>query len=142
MKMQLKENVEFRNLTVNCNTFKEKVSELVEQFGGKVAFVFKSEVMHQISKKGLCKYYTEGYTADDGICMIITHGSMLLDKVAYTIYPFDLFNAEKCAGVESIITAIYDKRGIVKYNLPLRNEKLQYIYCLLYTLTLPTNRKL
>ena len=31
MKMQLKENVEFRNLTVNCNTFKEKVSELVEQ---------------------------------------------------------------------------------------------------------------
>ena len=95
MKMQLKENVEFRNLTVNCNTFKEKVSELVEQFGGKVAFVFKSEVMHQISKKGLCKYYTEGYTADDGICMIITHGSMLLDKVAYTIYPFDLFNAEK-----------------------------------------------
>lgn len=51
MKMQLKENVEFRNLTVNCNTFKEKVSELVEQFGGKVAFVFKSEVMHQISKK-------------------------------------------------------------------------------------------
>ena len=56
MKMQLKENVEFRNLTVNCNTFKEKVSELVEQFGGKVAFVFKSEVMHQISKKGLCKY--------------------------------------------------------------------------------------
>ena len=94
MKMQLKENVEFRNLTVNCNTFKEKVSELVEQFGGKVAFVFKSEVMHQISKKGLCKYYTEGYTADDGICMMITHGSMLLDKVAYTIYPFDLFNAE------------------------------------------------
>lgn len=71
MKMQLKENVEFRNLTVNCNTFKEKVSELVEQFGGKVAFVFKSEVMHQISKKGLCKYYTEGYTADDGICMMI-----------------------------------------------------------------------
>ena len=71
MKMQLKENVEFRNLTVNCNTFKEKVSELVEQFGGKVAFVFKSEVMHQISKKGLCKYYTEGYTADDGICVII-----------------------------------------------------------------------
>ena len=42
MKMQLKENVEFRNLTVNCNTFKEKVSELVEQFGGKVAYVFKS----------------------------------------------------------------------------------------------------
>ena len=38
MKMQLKENVEFRNLTVNCNTFKEKVSELVEQFGGKVCF--------------------------------------------------------------------------------------------------------
>ena len=132
MKMQLKENVEFRNLTVNCNTFKEKVSELVEQFGGKVAFVFKSEVMHQISKKGLCKYYTEGYTAGDGICMMITHGSMLLDKVAYTIYPFDLFNAEKCAGVESIITAIYDKRGIVKYNLPLRNEKLQYIYILEY----------
>ena len=64
--------------------------------------------------------------------MMITHGSMLLDKVAYTIYPFDLFSAEKCAGVESIITAIYDNRGIVKYNLPLRNEKLQYIYILEY----------
>ena len=44
MKMQLKENVEFRNLTVNCNTFKEKVSELVEQFGGEKNFAKKSNV--------------------------------------------------------------------------------------------------
>ena len=132
MKMQLKENIEFRSMEVNCNNFKEKVSEIVKKYGGTVAFVFKSEVMHQISKKGLCKYYTEGYTADDGICMVITPGSMLLDKVAYTIYPFDLFNSEKCKGVESIITAIYDKRGVVRYNLPLRNENLQYIYILEY----------
>lgn len=132
MKMQLRENIEFRTLAVNCNTFQSEVSKVIEQLGIKAAFVFKSEVLHEISKKGLCKYYTEGYTADDGICMVITHGSMLLDKVAYTIYPFDLFNTDKCKGVESIITTIYDKRGVVRYTLPLRTEKLEYIYVLEY----------
>lgn len=132
MKMQLRENIEFRTLAVNCNTFQSEISKVIEQLGSKVAFVFKSEVLHEISKKGLCKYYTEGYTADDGICMVITHGSMLLDKVAYTIYPFDLFNADKCKGVESIITTIYDKRGVVRYTLPLRSERLEYIYVLEY----------
>lgn len=132
MKMQLRENIEFRTLAVNCNTFQSEVSKVIEQFGIKAAFVFKSEVLHELSKKGLCKYYTEGYTADDGICMVITHGSMLLDKVAYTIYPFDLFNTDKCKGVESIITTIYDKRGVVRYTLPLRTEKLEYIYVLEY----------
>lgn len=132
MKMQLRENIEFRTLAVNCNTFQREVSKVIEQLGSKAAFAFKSEVLHEISKKGFCKYYTEGYTADDGICMVITHGSMLLDKVAYTIYPFDLFNADKCKGVESIITTIYDKRGVVRYALPLRSERLEYIYVLEY----------
>ena len=132
MKMQLRENIEFRTLAVNCNTFQSEISKVIEQLGSKAACVFKSEVLHEISKKGLCKYYTEGYTADDGICMVITHGSMLLDKVAYTIYPFDLFNADKCKGVESIITTIYDKRGVVRYTLPLRSERLEYIYVLEY----------
>ena len=132
MKLQLRDNVEIRSLKVNCNNFKDEISRVLEQVGGNVAFVFKSEVMHKISKKGLCKYYTEGYTADDGTCMVITHGSMLLDKVAYTIYPFDLFNADKCKGVESIITVIYDSRGVVHYNLPLRSENIKYIYVLEY----------
>lgn len=133
MKMQLKENVEFRSLAVNCKNFQKEISKVIEQLGtARVAFVFKSEVMHRISKEGLCKYYTEGYTSDDGTCMVITHGSMKLDKVAYTIYPFDLFENENCKGVESIITVIYDNRGVVQYALPLRSENIQFIYVLEY----------
>ena len=40
MKMQLRENIEFRTLAVNCNTFQSEVSKVIEQLGIKPAFVF------------------------------------------------------------------------------------------------------
>lgn len=132
MKMQLRKDIEFRSLAVNCKNFQEEISKAISQFGGKVAFVFKSETMHKISKEGLCKYYTEGYTADDGICMTMTHGPIKFDKIAYTIYPFDILEMPEYKGVESVITAVYSTNGFVCYSLPLCTERIECVFVLEY----------
>lgn len=123
-------NFEIQELQVNEGNFKEILFEKMHEFDGEVAFIFKSEVMHKISKKGFCQNYSQGYTHDDGTCMYTTNGIMLMNKVAYTVYPFDILDGY--IGMESIITAVYDSRGMVKYKLSLKGEKIKKIYLLEY----------
>lgn len=122
--------LEIVELKVNEKNFREKVFQIAQEADGLVAIYFKSEVMHKISQKGLCKNYHNGYTADNGTCMETTEGAMLMNKIAYTVFPFDLL--EDHVGVESIITALYDKRGVVKYKLPLKEEVIKKVYILEY----------
>ena len=130
MMMQFNKRFEIQELKVNEGNFKEVLFERMKDFKGDVAFIFKSEVMHKISKKGFCQNYAQGYTRDDGTCMYTTNGIMLMNKVAYTIYPFDILKGY--VGMESIITAVYDSRGVVKYKLALNGEKVKRIYLLEY----------
>lgn len=128
--MQFNERVEIQELKVNESNLKDVLFDKMHEFDGEVAFIFKSEVMHKISKEGFCQNYAQGYTHDDGTCMYTTNGSMLMNKVAYIIYPFDILEGYK--GVESIITAIYDNRGMVKYNLSLNEGIIKRVYLLKY----------
>ena len=128
--MQFNERVEIQELKVNEGDFKEILFDKMHELNGEVAFLFKSEVMHKISKKGFCQNYAQGYTHDDGTCMYTTNGVMLMNRIAYTIYPFDIL---KCYnGIESIITAIHDNRGVVKYSLPMNTKSVKRIYLLEY----------
>ena len=130
MLLMANRKLEIVKVKVNEKNFREEIFKIIQDFDGLVAIYFKSEVMHEISKNGLCKNYHNGYTADYGTCMETTEGSMMMNKIAYTVYPFDLL--EDYVGVESVITAIYDKRGVVKYKLPLKKEKIKKAYILEY----------
>lgn len=131
--MKVKECVEFRRLPVNERNFQRQLEKARYEYGENIAFACKSQVLHEISKKGKCLNTRRGFTAiDDGICMRTTYGTMGFNTLDYNVYPFDIFpGVEALKGVETEITAVYYS-GTVRYKLPWKEETIEKVFILEY----------
>lgn len=111
-------------LEVNESTFVPTIFEKIKEKG--VQIIFSANDMHSICKKGWCRNYLEGYTPkNDGTCMKSSDGILLMNKIAYVVYPRDLYG--NLEGVESVLTNVFDRYGVAVYHRPLIPEKTYLI---------------
>ncbi len=114
-------------LIVNESNFVSVLFEKIKEHD--VQVIFSANDLHTLAKVGWCRNYLEGYTPrDDGTCMKTSDGILRMCKIAYTIYPQDLY--DDLVGVESVLNNVFDRYGIATYQRPLNPQKtylLKYV---------------
>lgn len=116
-------------LKVNERTFKQVLFEHIKE--NDVQFCCTANTLHEVFKKSFSQNFSRGLTNDQlGVWMESRNGALVLSRLEYVIWPFDLF--DDIQGVETYILTIFDDHGRAVYH---RNFKPEHRFTKTYILT-------